>query len=182
MYYKNKIINKPFKSLKNDNLLDANLFSKELTIFLKEEKIPISIFGYNLVFIKPSSLNKIILDKYLDIFNDYYKKIKIMNIEEIINIDKNTNYLNINNNYIDYYYYKKNELEILRINNNIFDFNIHKILNYIITNIYKPKKIIIFGNNEEIPKLAYLLNHNYNILTTFPEFPQHYILEEYKKL
>jgi hypothetical protein len=41
--------------------------------------------------------------------------------------------------------------------------------------------MIVFGNDENIPSIVEELNHNYNIIATFPEFHHKYILEEYKK-
>ena len=41
--------------------------------------------------------------------------------------------------------------------------------------------MIIFGNDENIPAIVEELNHHDNIIATFPEFHQKFILEEYKK-
>lgn len=178
---KNKIFNKRFKSLKKDQIINIPLFSKELSHFFREFHIHLSLFGYKLIFIKPLALNVVLLEKYLEIFNDYFRKIEVVNIEEILKIDKNISYLNINHHYLDYYYLKKNKLETLRVNKNLFNNNTLKTIKYLFTAIFKSKRMIVFGNDENIPSVVEELNHNYNIIATFPEFHHKYILEEYKK-
>ena len=178
---KNKIYNKRFKSLKKDQLINSPLFSKELDHFFREFHIHLSLFGHKLTFIKPIALNPVILEKYLDIFNDYFRKIEVINIENVLKIDKNKSYLNINHHYLDYYYFKKNKLDTLRVNKILFNNNTLKTISHLFTTIYKSKRMIIFGNDENIPAIVEELNHHDNSIATFPEFHQKFILEEYKK-
>lgn len=178
---KNKIIEKECKSLKEDQITNANLFIEEFNLLLKQNHIRIPLFGWNACFIKNKNQNPVMTEKYIEIFSDYFRKIKIQNIEDLLNFEKDTGFLNITNNYIDYYFMKKNKVKELRINPEIFNNNYSKSISYLLTSIYKPEKITVFGTLSDISKFAETINKNYGISVTFPEKHTEYILEEYKK-
>ena len=176
-----KIISSKFKSLKEDQIIDSELFSDEFFKFLTKNHIKTTIFGQNICIIKNAKTNGIIIEKYKEILDDYFRYIEFKDLETILNIDNDNGYLNISNNYIDYYFMKKNEKNSLRINLVIFNNNLNKTIQHLFTNIYKPKKLTIFGKHDNISKLAENINKDYNILTIFPEFHYNFILEKYKK-
>lgn len=177
---KDKIMKETFKSLKEDQIINSNLFIEEFSKFIKKNHIKMTLFGENICVIKNKNINNVVLEKYQEVLKEYYNKIEFKDLENILKIDKETSFININKHYIDYYYKKQNENISLRIHLDIFNGNLKKTLCHIITNIYKPKKMIVFGKEENIPKIAENINHDYNIMTTFPEFHYNYILEEYK--
>lgn len=178
---KEELISKDFKSLKEDQIINSDLFREEINQLLKQNHIHIPLFGWNLVFLKSKNQNSIMTEKYKEIFSDYFRKIKEVNIEEIIDFEKDTGFLNLTDNYIDYYFLKKNKIKAIRIHPDLFNDNYNKAITYIITNIYKPEKMIIFGTLIDISKYAENINKNYGISVTFPEYPSHFIIEEYKK-
>ncbi len=178
---KNKIYSQKMSCLKEEEITNSEEFSKEFAKFLIKNHIRTSLFGKNIYFLKSEYLNPIMQEKYLSILNDYFKKIALKDLTTILKITNQTSYLNINDNYIDYYYLKKNTITCLRIPLYIFNNNILKTINHFFTNFYKPKKLILFGNKENIASIAKNIFKNYNIPTTFSEFPENYILEEFKE-
>ena len=176
-----KIIKSKFKSIKEEQILNSELFTDEFSKFIKKNHIKISLFGDNICFLKNKNIRGVVLEKYLEIFKDYFHRIECKDLEDVLKIENNTGYLNITTNYLDYYFMKKNEQHLIRINTEIFNNNIKKAIYHIITTIYKPKKLIVLGNVENISSIAENINHDYNIATTFPEVHYNYIFEEYKK-
>ena len=179
---KDQILCKEFKSLKEDQIININLFIDEFNKFLKENHIRIPLFGWIATFIKNKHLNSVLLEKYQEIFSDYFSKIKIKSIEEILKLENDNSFMNICQNYIDYYYMKKNQVQLVRINPLIFNNNYNKVINHLLTNIYKPEKLIVFGSIENISKTAESINKNLGVSVIFPEKTKEYIVEEYKKL
>lgn len=178
---KNKILTQELESLQEDKIINKNLFYKEFNQFLKQNHIRIPLFGWNICFIKNALMDDFMLEKYCEILSDYCRRINYQNIEDILNLDKETSFLNITERYIDYYYMKKNKVNVLRIHFQIFNNNIFKTVYHILNNIYTPKKIVVFGSYSEIPKIVENINRKLNINATFPEFPEKYVLEKYKK-
>lgn len=178
----NKIINQQFESLKESLIINEQLFEKELNKFFTKNNIPISIFGYNTCFIKNKDLNSVILNKYIELFNEYFRNIELINIEDILNKKENTSYFNINDTYLEYFYEKKNKINLIKVENTLFNNNINKMIGYLFSNIYKPKKIVVYGNSNKITRIVEKLIHYYKVTTTFSEFSENYILEEYKKI
>lgn len=178
---KNKIYTKDCKSLKEDKIINSNLFVDEFNEFLKQNHIHISLLGWNLTIIINENENPIIIEKYKEILTDYFKNIKIKNIEEILDFENDNGYLNITKNYVDYYYIKKNKIQKLRVNPSLFNDNYQKMINHLLTTIYKPKKMTFFGTHEDVSKLSENINKSFGINITFPEYPTNYILEEYRR-
>lgn len=178
---KEEIMKKSFKSLKEDQIINCDLFIEEFNKLLKQYHIRIPLFGWNACFIKSKNQNPIITEKFIEILSNYFRKIKIKNIEDIIELEKNTGFLNISDNYIDYYFLKKNKTKVLRIPPEIFNENYNKAIAYLLTSIYKPEKMTVFGTQTDISKYAESINKNYNISVNFPEYHEQFILEEYKK-
>ena len=173
---KEETISKDFKSLKEDQIINSELLKEEMSLLLKQNHIHIPLFGWDVTFIKSQKLNPIMTEKYKEIFSDYFRKIKEVNIEDIINFEKDSSFLNLTDSYIDYYFLKKNKSKLIRIHPEIFNDNYNKIINYIITNIYKPEKMIVFGTLSDISKYAENINKNYGINVTFPEYHSHFII------
>ena len=175
-----EIIGKEFKSLKEDQIIDTHLFIDEFNNLLKKNHIHIPLFGWNACFIKNQNQNPIMTEKYIEIFSDYFRKLDVKNIEDILNFEKDTGFLNITDNYIDYYFMKKNKVKVLRVNPEIFNDNYSKVISYLLTSIYKPEKMTVFGTMLDISKFAENINKNYGISVTFPEKHAEFLLEEYK--
>ncbi len=178
---KDKIYKEKFKSLKEDNIVNSAKFINEFSKFLKKNHIKTTLFGENISFIKNKQINPVILEKYEEILKEYFHKIEYINLEELLRIDKDMAYLHITKNYIDYYFMKKNQINSLRIDLEIFNQQLNKAIHHSITTIYKPKKMMVFGNQDNNSQIAESIKQNYNITTTFPEIHYHYIFEEYKK-
>ncbi len=170
-----------FKSIKKDELINSSLFIDEFSKFLKQNHIKVSLFGDNICFIKNKNINLVTLEKYEELLKEYFHRIEYRDLEEILKIDTNTAFLNITNHYLDYYFMKKNEKRTLRIELSLFNDQLNKALQHIFSTIFKPKRLMVYGNLENISKIAENITNNYNITTTFPEVHYHYIFEEYKK-
>jgi len=178
---KNKCIKKAvFKSLKEDEIIDEQKFCFELNNFIRKNKIKIAILGYKLKLIINDNLTKFQKSKYKEILNDYFKTIEFIEIERVFKLNKNESILNINNDYIDYFFIKKNQFNIIRVNKSIFNNNDSKIINHLLNVIFKPEKIIFYGNSNNIPKLSRNLNKKSNLSTTYSENYNDYVLCLYK--
>lgn len=177
---KDKIMKEKFKSIQEDQMINIQLFIDEFNTFLKKNNIKTSIFGENICIIKNRNINPVVLAKYNECLKEYFHKIEYINLEDLLKIDKDIGFLHITNNYIDYYFMKNNEKNVIRVNLQLFS-NQKKAIHHIITTIYKPKKLIVFGGLENISKIAENISHDYNITTTFPEVHYNYIFEEYRK-
>lgn len=177
---KDEIMKDKFKSLKEEQMINSQLFIDEFNQFLKKNHIKITLFGENICFIKNRNINQIVLDKYEEILKEYFHSVKYADLIDILKIEKDNGFLLITNNYIDYYFMKNNEKRVIRVSLQLFS-NQRKAIHHIITTIYKPKKLMVFGNLENNSKIAENISHDYNIITTFPEVYYNYILEEYKK-
>lgn len=176
-----KIVSKKFQSIDKEQIVDKMLFYDELNRLLKEHHIRIPLFGWNGCFISSQKITNIIKEKYQEILSEYFTKIKFKTIEDVVNTKNDIAYIKIVDTYIEYYFSKKGVFYSLYVDLQIFNKNIKKTINHLLTQIYKPKKIIVFGNYKDIPKIAEEILHTYNIDTKFPELPTHFILEEYKK-
>lgn len=178
---KNIVNNSNLKSIKEDQIIDSQLFIDEFSKFIKQNHIKISLFGDDICFIKNKNINNIVLEKYDEVLKEYFHKIEFKDLEEILKIDNDNSFLNITKNYMDYYFMKKNEKVTLRINLAIFNNNLNKAIGHLMTTIYKPKKIMLFGNQDNISKTAENISHDYNIIAKFPEVHYNYIFDEYRK-
>ncbi len=163
-----------FKSLKNDIIIDNNLFLKEFSKFLKKNKIKITIFGYKIIVLKNNLLTQNNQNNLKNILTEYFSKIKFIDISSYLNNKKDEAYINLTDNFVDYIYKDK----YLRVNKNIFCNNTNNIIKHLITTIYKPKQITIFGNTE-VPNVAKNIYKKLNIKTIFSENYQTYFLELY---
>ncbi len=178
---KESVIKQKFQSLKGEQIIDSSLFINELNQFIKSNRIKISLFGDNLYFIKNETINNVVLEKYEEVLKEYFCKINYIDLIQILKIDKDNGFLLITKDYFDYYFMKNNESCLIRISLKIFNNHLKKAIHHVIANIYKPKKLMVLGNQENTSKIAEDINHEYNILTTFPEKHYQYIFEEYKK-
>lgn len=178
---KDKIEQEKFKSLKEEQIIDSELFMDEFSRFLRQKHIKVSLFGDNICFITNKSINPMVLEKYDEILKEYFHKIEYKDLSEILKIEKENGFLNITEHYLDYYFMKKNERMFLRVPLSLFNDHLNKAIHHILTTIYKPKKLMVFGNRDNNSKIAESIHHDYNIATTFPEVHYHYIFEEYKK-
>lgn len=178
---KEKVEQEKFKSLKEEQIINSELFIDEFSNFLKQKHIKISLFGDNICFIKNENINPIVLEKYDEVLKEYFHKIEYKDLSEILKIEKENGFLNITEHYLDYYFMKKNERMFLRVPLSLFNHHLNKAIHHILTTIYKPKKLMVFGNLENNSKIAEDIQRDYNISTTFPEVHYHYIFEEYKK-
>jgi hypothetical protein len=169
----NKLYKENFESLQNDEITNYTKFNFEFNKFIKTNHIKISIFGYRISFIKNIRLSNLQINIYKNILNNYFKNINFIDIENLLKTTKNTVIANITSNYIDYYYQK----EMLRIDNKIFNMDEINIFNYLINEIYKPKKIILIGNKENISKICNKLNQKYKIKCFYAENFETYIID-----
>ncbi len=177
----NKIYEEKFDELSQDEITNEQKFYFSFNQFIRKNKIKIPIFGYKLQLIINDKVNQIQKNKYREIFLDYFRKIEFINIKNIISINRATSIINITDNYFDFYYYKKNDICVLRIDKLIFNNNEFKIIVHFLNSIFTPKKIILFGNSDNIPKLALKINKELGIQCTYQEEYSKYILTEIQK-
>lgn len=177
---KNKIYEGKFKSLKADEIINSKLFINEFYDFLNKNHLKQTLFGRNIKVII-NTYNKLNIEKIIEVLNECYNHIEIISLEKLLKIDINTAYIYLNKSYIDFYYQKKNEIKSIRIYLYLFHESIEKTIKHILVNIYKPKKVVVFGNIDYISKIAEIINKKFNIETNFPENFYNYIIEECKK-
>ncbi len=177
----NKIYEEILSNLSQDEIINEEKFYFSFNSFIRKNKIKIPLFGHKLQFIINDKLNPIQKNKYKEIFLDYFRKVDFININEILSLSRSTILVNITNNYIDFYYYKKNTISLLRIDKNIFNNNEFKVIIHFLNTIFNPKKIILFGTNEIIPKLTQKINKEIGIQCTYQEEYSKYILTEIQK-
>ena len=177
---KDKIIKEIFKSIKAEQIIDSSLFIEEFSKFIKKNHIRTTLFGENICLIKNKNINPVVVEKYDECLKEYFHKIEHIDLEDLLKVDKEMGFLRITKNYIDYYFMKNNEKQGLRVDSQLFS-NQKKAIHHLLTTIYKPKKIIVFGNIENNSKIAENISHDYNLMTTFPEVHYNYIFEEYRK-
>lgn len=176
-----KIHHETFESLHQEEIINSSLFKEELENFLKKYRIKLSLFGKTISFLKHSELSNLSMEKYEEIFHDYFRRIEFRDIKDLFKINNETGTLLVTDSYLDYYYMKKNKKEYLRIPFKLFNENKRKIFQHIFSMIYKPKKLLILGPNENMNTIADEINKQFNIQVTFPENYYTYIFEEYKK-
>ena len=174
-------IKETFKSLECEEIIDSSLFKEEFSKFLQKHSIRISLFGKNIVFIKSKNLSPLAQEKYKEIFNDYFRRIEFIDLEDIFQIDNENGVLFLTQKYLDYYYRKKNKKEQIRIDLKIFNDSNTKAIQHIMNNLYKPKNLIVLGPIENIASITDEIHKKYNVETTFPEAYFTYIFEECKK-
>lgn len=177
---KDKIEKGTFKSIKEEQIIDSYLFIEEFHKFLNRNHIRTTLFGENISMIKNKNINPVVLEKYEECFKEYFHKIEYVDLEDLLKMDKDMSYLRITKNYIDYYFMKNNKKQGLRVPLQLFSSQ-NKVIHHLLTTIYKPKKLMVFGNGENNAKIAENISHDYNIMTTFPEVHYNYIFEEYRK-
>lgn len=175
-----QVVHSIFKSIQEEEIVNSSLFREELFQFLKKNHIKISLFGKNIVFLKTGNLSALSLEKYESILKDYFKKIEFINLEKLFNIDNENGVLFITNNYIDYYFMKKNNKEYLRVPLKIFSGKQNKTLQHIFSTLYKSKKVLLLSSIENTNHMAEEINNHFNTKVTFPENFYMYIFEEYK--
>lgn len=178
---KEKIYEKEFKNLKEDQILDEQKFYFELNQFLFSNKIRIPIFGYKLKIIINDNLNNLQKNKFKEIFEDYFQKVDFMNMTEILLMEKNKMIINITETYLDFYFIKKQEKKSLRINKIIFNNNTFNTITHVLNTIYLTPKITLIGYSDEIPKLAIKINKELGVNCTYQENSAIFSLNEYKK-
>ncbi len=163
--YSNKLkkilVIKPYqKTLKNGFIIDKDKFMQMFIKVLNENKINNNIMGGSITIITnglTTSFYKENLIKVMEELN--YKKIKIINEKTLINIDRNTLFINALYDSLIFYYLD----ELGKIKSIIYenDFVLKKILISIISN-YDKKKIIVVGKNtEEVINLLDKTDYNY---------------------
>lgn len=164
-----------FSSLENDEIINQKEFSKEFNKFILKNKINLSIFGHNITFITNYTYTNFYKINLLEILLEYFKSVTFINVTDFLNITNKAAYLNITDNYIDYYYFKGN-IRHQRIILSLFNNNIIKTVNHLLT-IYKPKKIYIYGNNSEIPQISNQLSKELIISVIFIENYNTYVIK-----
>lgn len=177
---KDKIYEKKFASLKQDQIINEQKFYFELNQFLFSNKIKIPIFGYKIKLIINDNLNNLQKKTYKEIFEDYFQKVDFINITEILPIDKNRMVVNITKDYLDFFFIKKQEKNILRINIIVFNNNTFKTIMHVLNTIYMTPKIMLIGYNNQIPTLATKINKELGIHCTYQEKSAIFALNEYK--
>lgn len=173
---KNTICEGKFNYLKNDEIINERKFYFEFNQFIKKNKIKLSLFGYNIQIICNDNLNLVQKDKYKELFLDYFKKVEFIDITSFLDLERNAIAINITENYLDFYFSKKNEKQIIRIFKLIFNNNDYRLIIHFFNTIFTPKKIIIFGTSELIPKLTEKINKELRIKCSYQEEYSKYIL------
>ncbi len=175
---KNKKYEKVFINLKKDEITDEQKFYFELNQFIRKSKIKIPLFGYKVLFYINDNINDIQKNKFKEFLEDYFQKVIFLKLSNQLPLNKNTVILNVTENYIDIFGIKKSEKYVLRIENVIFNNNPFNTIKHIIQTLIKPKKIILFGTNNKIPKLTDKINKELNINSYYYEDYTNYFLEE----
>ena len=177
---RNRVVSDFFLSIENDEITDELLFNKEFRTFLSKNKIHLSIFGNKLEIILNQEFSLFYKNNIKNIFLEYFKNVKFINLINILKIDAKKAYMHMTTNYIDYYYYKGN-IRHIRVPLNLFNNNIYRAYNYCLTSLFKPKKIYIFGSNPDIPNICDKLSKEQPILVIFIEDYKTYVLELYSR-
>ncbi len=175
-YKKNQICSDFFLSLKNDKIINKNEFIKEFTKFLNKNKLPLSLFGSNIQIITNYNYSDLYQETIQNIFFEFFKTIKFTPVTEFLKVSPKVSYLNITTDYLDYHYYQ-GDLKYIRLPLYLFNNNIKKAYNFLLSNFYRPKKVYIFGNNPEIPKISDKLSKEQDILVIFVENYQTYVIK-----
>lgn len=178
---KEHIYRQQCKYLKEDEIQNEHKFYFEWHEFLRKNKIRVSLFGHKLHVLIKKEINQIQQEKLKDIFMDFFQKVNFCYVEEILPLSKNTAIFNINDNYIDYYYLKKNEPVSITINKNLFSKKDFKAITFVVNSLFRPEKIILFGNSSKIPNLTSKINKELKIQCTYQEEYNTYVLNEYIK-
>jgi hypothetical protein len=171
-----KIFKEKFISIKNNEIIDYQKFLFEISKFIKQNHIKISIFGYKLIFIKNNNLSKLQVKTYKNVLDNYFKKISFIDVNSILNINKKIVIANITEHYIDFYYSK----ELIRINKILY-LREEEIFKYFIDNIYNPQKFIIIGNDKNIKTICDTLSKNLKTNTYYTENYETYIIDLIEK-
>ena len=174
---KDKVYKSVFKSLKQELIIE--LFIEEWNRFMKTNSMKVTLFGLNILFIKNENIPSLILNTYKEIWKEYFHKIELIDIKDIVNMEKEKAYLFIHKDYIDYYFSKKQEKYCYRIYLNVFQNQVEKAIRHIYMNLYKPKRLMVLGE-DNISKIAEEIHKTYKIDTTFPEKYYYYLFEECK--
>ena len=177
--FKDQIYKKKCNYIKKNEIQNPFKFYFEWNDFIKTNKIKIALFGYSLKVIVPTSLNEVQKEKYKEIFLDYFKKVEFIYLEDILPLEKDSAIFNINEDYLDFYYLSKNKNQSIQISKTLFK-NEYKAIAFILNTIYSPKKLILYGNNENVPKLTAKINKDFKIQCTFQEDYNIYVLNVYK--
>lgn len=177
----NKIIEKKCNHLKQDQITNEQGFYFEFSQFVRSNKIKIPIFGYKISVIINEDINEVQKNKYKEIFEDYFQKVDFIKITDILTIEKENAAMNLTKDYLDYYYLKKNENHVIRVNKEIFNNNDFKTISHVLNTIFTPQKIILFGSSNNIPKLTNKINKETGIQCAYQEEYTTYILNEYRK-
>lgn len=176
---KQQIYEKKFNNIKQDKIVNEQNFYFEFNQFIRNSKIRIPIFGYKIKIIVNDNMDSMQKEKYKEVYEDYFQKIEFINITEILAISKDIAAINVNKDYLDFYYLKNGENILIRGDKLLFNNNDLKLIAHFINTIFTPKKIILFGNSNTIPKLTNKINKELNIDCTFQEKYTTYILDEY---
>lgn len=176
-----QVLKETFKSLEREEIIDSSLFKEEFSKFLEKHSVRISLFGKNIVFIKSKNLSPLAQEKYKEIFNDYFRRIEFIDLEDLFQIDNENGVLFLTQHYFDYYYRKKNKKEQIRVDLKLFNDSYMKAIQHVMNNLYKPKNLIVLGPIENIAFITDEIHKKYAIDTTFPETYYTFIFEEYKK-
>ena len=179
-YKKKKLYKKECNYLEKNQIIN-NKFYFEFHEFIRKNKIKISLWGYKLKFIIPDNLSNLQKNKYKEILEDYFKKVNIINQTKLFSINKNKSIINVNKSYIEYYYLKKGKIYCQNVNIDLFNDNVLKSITFLIKTLFKPEKILLYGNNKDIPLVATKLNKEFNIFCTYEEQFDSYILNIFLK-
>ncbi len=176
---KNDLYETKCKYLKEDEIQDEQKFYFEWNEFIRKNKIKISLFGYKIKVITKKNMNGIQISKLKEILEDYFQKVTFLFLEDLLSLNKKEAMLNINTTYIEFIYLKKSEVQILRIPLYLFSGKEFKAISFVINSIFYPSKVILYGNNSKIPKLALQIHKELKIGATYSENYNTYILEKY---
>lgn len=176
----NAIINCPVSSkvLKKGKIIHCPKFIKELKSFLKEYKV-IKRFQKNiLMVVTPPDFNQIDKEILRLCFEELpFQELKLIKEINLYQLKKNSLWINLNKDYAFLTNLTKNKKET-RIWDTQNLFSILDQIDKIIECNPNIKKIILIGNNLEIPTLTTKLENKYNKLILYYENFQDYILTE----
>ncbi|MCI8574918.1 MAG: hypothetical protein HFI09_00430 [Bacilli bacterium] len=142
------------KTIQYGKIIHRPKFQKQLSTFLKKQKI-IKRFRRNIIyFITPPTFEEVDKEIIQLIFDELpIDEIKFIKEKNLYQLSKNTLWINIHSNYAYFTYLQKNEKITLTWNKKI-NFSLEEFIKRLLKNEQSIKKIILIGSNKNIPLMA----------------------------
>lgn len=167
------------KIVKYGKIIHSPKFLREMNQFIKENHLTNKLQMNELIFLTPPNFYEVDKEIIKQIFEDLpFNEIKFIKETNIYSIKKNEIWIHLEESY---FYITKCD-KLMHIETECLPYNLWKInfeslvQAYLKLNI-KVKKIIIFGNNKYIPKMAAKIEKKESIKTFYFENYQTYLID-----